>query len=219
MYFTEIKQITDRHSLQLDQKVREKGISGNSLKKFLENPKKLQKFFRGLSGENKLLEKLQSSAEKIGARVHLIPRLIVDYTKSHNILAMEGGPETNPDCSILRVADRYQLTENKIVKETIVLLNWAEGDGSYQKAVEWAFLNGLQKTVPKEVFSIGKQIPNLNYELGLTHIYLNETTGYSFYGSPQVCFVGWYDDKRKSNIYWQEPLGISCDWFVFRKKK
>ncbi|MEA3399455.1 MAG: hypothetical protein U9R00_03025 [Patescibacteria group bacterium] len=216
-----IKHITNRQGVQLAQKARENGVSRSDFKKFLDNPVKLKDFFMELNEDNKWFEKLQANAQEIGARVHLIPKLIVDYAKSHNELAMAGGPQTGSGYNVLKVGDKYPSIGNKVVEEVIILFNWPKDGGSYQKAVEWGLSNGLQKTVPKEAFTIGQQFPKLNYELGPNPMYVAETTGCSFGGDPDTCdtcFVWWSDAKRESNLYWQGDFGSDDVWFAFRKK-
>lgn len=158
-------------------------------------------------------KKLQVEASKIGARVHLV-RVKVDYTKSHNESAMAGGPQTVSSYDVLKVADLYQPSKNKVTDEVIVLFNWINGGGSYQKAVEWGLSNGLSKSNPHEVFAVGEQFPKLNYELGTT-MSIVETTGCSFRSNANACCVSWDDAKRRSGLPWQSIFGRNNDWFAF----
>ncbi len=168
------------------------------------------------NGDN-WFEKLQAEAQKIGARVHLI-RLKVDYTKPHNESAMAGGPQTGSNYNVLKVADKYQPSENKVTEETIILFNWINGSGSYSKAIEWGLSNGLLKTTPHVPFAIGEQFPNLNYELGPNPMYVVETTGCSFGGDAYACCVSWGGAGRVSGLNWRSLFGLVNVWFAFRRK-
>jgi hypothetical protein len=161
-------------------------------------------------------QKLEASAEAIGARVYLI-KLVVDYTRSHNEAAMAGGPRTPSSYNVLKVASNYQPSENKVVEETIILFGWPKGGGSYQRAVEWGTSNKLSETTPHVPFAIGEQKPDLNYELGPNPMYVIETTGCLFEDNAQACSVSWYDASRESVLICQRHFGHNLSWFAFRK--
>lgn len=160
---------------------------------------------------------LQAEAKKIGAQIHVIHNLRVDYTRGHNEAAMAGGPQTDSSYNVLKVADKYQPSENKLTAETIVLLNYPKGGGNYGKTVEWGLSNGLRKTTPHVPFAIGEELPKLNYDLGPNPMYVVETTGCTFGGGARACGVWWRDAKRRSGLRWQHNFGYDNDWFAFRK--
>lgn len=211
------KHVTNRQGVQLANFAREKKVSREAFALFLKDEKKRKKFFDELKNGDNWFEKLQAEAQKIGARVHLI-RLKVDYTKPHNESAMAGGPQTPANYNVLKVADKYQPSENEVTEETIILFNWINGGGSYSKAINWGLSNGLLKTTPHVPFAIGEQFPNLNYTLGLNPMYVVETTGCSFRDDARACFVCWRGARRKSRLACQSAFGDGNDWFAFRKK-
>lgn len=211
--------VTNRQGVQLADKARENGVSREEFKNFLNDPQRLQKFFNSLKLENlDWFEKLQIEAEKIDARLYLIPKLRVDYSKTHKEAAMTGGPQTGSDWNVLKVGDKYILPTNTTVDEVIILLNYPKGGGDYIKTGNWGIKNGLEKSVPHEVFAIGEQFPKLNYTLGPNPMYVVETTGCSFDGRAIACCVYWFDAKRLSFLGWQSDFGRGGAWFAFRKK-
>lgn len=164
-------------------------------------------------------ENFQAKASKIGVRVHLI-KINVDCTRPYNELVWAGGPQTDSGSFVFKVADKYQLSEKKITDEVIVLLNWASGYEGYQTTVEWGLSNGLRKTTPYELFAIGEQLPDINYEIGPNPMFIIETTGCTF-GDYQdfVCSVWWYNLNRKSDLCLQSCFtGHLGGWFAFRKQ-
>lgn len=212
-----VKHVMNRQGFHFAEKARENGVPRENFAQFINDPVRLGKFFDELKNGDNWFEKLQIEAQKIGARVHLL-KVRVDYTKTHNEAAMAGGPQTGSDYNVLKVADKYQPSENKVIDETIILFNWINGDGNYPKTVEWGLQNGLLKTTPHVSFAIGEQFPKLNYELGPNPMYVVETTGCSFYGPASACFVYWFDAERGSHLDWQDYFGGDFDWFAFRKK-
>lgn len=208
--------VTNRQGVQLAKGAREFGISRTEFSDFLNNKEKLENFFQSLQLNN--FEILQKSAKKIGARLHLIQKLVVDYSIPHNDAAMAGGPQTGSDYNVLKVADKYQSSGNKKTTETIILFNWPKGGDSYQNAVEWGIANGLRKTTPHVSFAIGEQFPKLNYDLGPNPMYVVETTGCLFNGIAHACYVCWNDARRKSNLDWRSSFSSSNDWFTFSKQ-
>ena len=218
MQLKEVKHVTNRQGVQLADFAREEKVSREQFALFLKDEKRRKKFFEEIMNGDDWFQKLEASAKAIGARVYLIPKLVVDYTKPHNESAMAGGPQTPSNYNVLKVADKYQPSENKVTEETIVLFNWEKGGGSYPKAIEWGLSNGLLRTTPHVPFAVGEQKPNLNYELGPNPMYVVETTGCSFGGSASACYVWWSAAKRESSLYWQDYFGYGNGWFAFRKK-
>ena len=210
------KHVMNKHGVELARLARNFGVRREDFVSFLKNKKRTDKFFNGLNTDN-WFTNLQAEAKKIGARIHLITNLSVDYTKPHNDAAMTGGPQTESNYNVLKVADLYQPSENKVTTETIILFNWPNGGGNYQKAIEWGLSNNLLKTTPHVPFAIGENYPKLNYELGSNPMYVVETTGCTFDGNPYACRVWWRGARRESLLRWQSFFGRGFGWFAFRK--
>lgn len=213
-----VKHVTNRQGVQFAEKARKSGVSREKFAEFLKDNMRVEKFFCELRNGDSWPQKIQElklTAEKIGARI-FVTELSVNYTKSHNDAAMVGGPQTGSGYNVLKVGDLYQ-PENKVINETIVLLNWPEGGGSYQKAVEWGLSNGLRKTTPHVPFTIGEKYPKFNYEIGSNPSYVVETTGCSFSGDADACYVYWDDAGRESSLGWQSYFVDGGGWFAFLK--
>jgi hypothetical protein len=212
-----IKHVMNKNGVKLAQLAREHGVSREDFVSYINDEAKLTKLFADMNTDNAAwFEKLKASAEKIGARVHMMI-IDVDYSKSHNEAAMAGGPQTPSNYNVLKVADKYTSSEKGIVKETVILFNWPKGGESYAKAVKWGLENGLGLTTPHVPFAVGENHPRLNYDLGPNPMYVAETTGCTFGGDADACVV-WFDDsERESNLHWQNFFGDGRDWFCFRK--
>lgn len=207
----------NKHGVKLAQLAREHGVSREDFVNYISDEAKLTKLFADMNTDNAAwFETLKASAEKIGARVHMMI-IDVDYSKSHNDAALAGGPQTPSNYNVLKVADKYAPSEKGIVKETVILLNYPKGGGNYSKTVQWGLENGLRKTTPHVPFAVGENKPRLNYELGPNPMYAVETTGCTFNGDARACYVWWSDAKRESNLGWQNVFGRDDDWFCFRK--
>jgi len=159
---------------------------------------------------------LEVAVGKTGGRVHLFKNVLVDYSRNHNAAAMTGGPDTGKNYDVLKAGDTYPLPLSKKVTETFVSFNWPEGEGSYDKAVTFGVSNGLERTIPHEVFAVGEHFPNLNHELGVNPMYVAETTGCWFNDHAEACYVWWGDAKRESRLRWQSNFVHKHGWFLFR---
>ena len=207
----------NKHGVQLAQKAREHGVSRADFVNYINDEEKLKKLFADMSTDNAAwFEKLKASAEKIGARIHMLI-IDVDYSKSHNEAAMAGGPQTPSKYNALKVSDKYAPLEKGIVRETVILLNYPKGGGNYGKTVQWGLENGLRKTTPHVPFAVGENKPRLNYEIGPNPMYVVETTGCAFSGDALACCVWWDVAERGSNLLWQNNFGCDDGWFAFRK--
>ena len=135
MQLKKFEHVTNRQGVQLADFAREEKVSREQFALFLKDEKRRKKFFEEIMNGDNWFQKLEANAKVIGARVYLIPKLVVDYKKTHNESAMAGGPETPSYYNVFKVADKYQPSENKVTEETIVLFNWEKGGGSYPKAI------------------------------------------------------------------------------------
>lgn len=210
--------VTNRQGMQLAEHARNFGVSRKEFKKLLDNPIRLQEFFNSLKQDNlDWFPELLVEAGKIGACVHVVT-VMVDYTKSHYDAAMAGGPQTPSDYNVLKVGDKYDLPETGTIEEIIILLRCFNNRLKYHEIVEWGIKNGLNKTVPHEIFAIGEGSTRYNYELGLYPIRVVETTGCSYGNHDRACNVYFHSSGRESSLRQQSDFGGNHTWYAFRSK-
>jgi hypothetical protein len=130
-----------------------------------------------------------------------------------------GGPNTpaDYDYNVWKVGGLYPPIGAGIVEEELVLLNYPNGDGSWEKALAWAEQSRLRRTDPRRVFAVGKGHPKFNYEVGPNPCYVVATEECTFGDKLQACSVWWSGSERKANLNWVSYYGHSRDWFAFRK--
>jgi hypothetical protein len=151
-----------------------------------------------------------------GARVHIL-EVEVKQDRKWQSAVNAAGPNTPDDYSVRKVGDQYAPVGKGKVKEKLILLNFPNGDGNWDKAIMWAEAKGLKRTHPREVFAIGEQHPKLHEKLGQDPMYAVATTDCSFGGGRRACYVWWYDSERGANLVRVERFDEAFDWFVFRK--
>lgn len=150
-----------------------------------------------------------------GARLHTV-RIRLKPDREWQEAVNAGGPNTPSDYNVRKVGDQYPPTRTEEVEEELVMINYPKGDG-YDKAVAWAKTQGLENTVPREVFVIGEQHPNLHIELGQDPMYAVATTECSFEGHRGACYVWWDGSGRGADLDWVGGFDGAGGWFVFRK--
>lgn len=149
-------------------------------------------------------------------RLYLISNISVAYTKQFNNVAKAAGPLTKSDDEIFKVAELYKAPEKDSI-ETVVLVNFPNGDGSWSKALSWGVKNNLRITDPHLVFAIAEKFPKLNWKPPFgSWTYLIETTGCTFNESRQMCCVLFNGLDRASLLLYQKA-GQKNTWFAFRK--
>lgn len=148
-------------------------------------------------------------------RIHIV-RVKVKLDRPWQEAVNAAGPNTPNNYNVRKVGDLYLPTGTDEVEEELIMVNYPKGDG-YDKALAWAKTQGLENTVPREVFAIGEQHPNLHIELGVNPMYAVSTTECSFEGDRSACFVWWHDSAREASLHWVSSFDDSHDWFVFRK--
>ena len=170
---------------------------------------------------NKFLDDLKTASLGIippaDARIHCLTIRVkqdIEWQKAIN----EGAPQTPKDFNVRKVGDLYPPMGKGFSKEEIILLNYPNGDGSWEKALAWAEDMGLEKTDPRQVFSIGKKFPNLHQTLFDGELmYVVATKECVFVGSRHACSVWWGGSDRKARLHWIGHFGGAGVWFVFRK--
>lgn len=151
-----------------------------------------------------------------GARLHTVRvkvKLDCPWQEAIDI----AGPNTPADYNVRKVADLYPPTGTEEVEEDIILLNFPQGDGNWDKALAWARGAGLKNTVPREVFPIGKQHPKLRTTLGVNPMYVVATTACIFGGNRYACYVWLGGSEREARLHWLSFFDDSGVWFAFRK--
>lgn len=151
-----------------------------------------------------------------GARVHIL-EVEVKQDREWQAAVNAAGPNTPNDYNVRKVGDQYAPVGKGKVKEKLILLNFPNGDGNWDKAIAWAETKGLKRTHPREAFAIGEQHPRLPEQLGQNPMYAVATTDCSFEGRRDACYVWWRASKRRASLDWVEGFGLTSDWFVFRK--
>ncbi len=172
----------------------------------------------------RLLDSLKGKTGKIiaitpppGARIRTV-HVCVRQGRPWQDAVDAASSNTPSDYSVRKIGDLYPPTETGEVKEDIILLNYPKGDGDWNEALVWAKIQGLETTVPREVFAIGEQHPLLHKRLGLNPMCVVATAECSFGGNRQTCYFWWNGSDRKVSLRWIDNFGNSNDWFAFRKQ-
>lgn len=151
-----------------------------------------------------------------GARIHTL-RVRTKLDSEWQAAINAAGPNTPDHYNVRKVGDRYPPTGAGYVVEELILLNYPNGGGSYDRARAWARRVGLKDTDPRQVFAVGAQHPQLHRELDCNPMYVVATTEGAFEGNRSACFVWWRGSKREASLYWVGAFGLSDGWFAFRK--
>lgn len=151
-----------------------------------------------------------------GARIHIV-RIKYRQDRAWAEAIDAAGLNTPADYNVRKVGDLYLPTGTQEIEEDLVMLNYHEGGGSWDKALAWASGAKLENTVPREVFAVGEQHPKLHVTLGVNPMYAVATTPCSFEGYRQACYVWWDVSDRMAHLFWTSDFGYTYVWFLFRK--
>lgn len=163
------------------------------------------------------IEELTALATKAGARIHILRRIRVKQNREWQEAINLAGPNTLSHYNVRKseVSSQYQPVTNKEVEKDIVLLNFPQGDGNWDKGTAWGSEAKLKATNPRENFSIGEQKPDLHRTLGQNPMYVVAPTECSFGGGRSACYVWWGDSSRGANLDWVSRFDGSHGWFAF----
>lgn len=171
------------------------------------------------------VKKLELSAAKIGAQIHVIPHLIVDYSQSYEDAISAATSDRGGSAYIYQVENLYEPGIGRITEFT-VLLNFKEGRHSYQQEViEWGIVNGLRRSTPHIPYAVAEHFSNLKDYLAPTSRLLRvvETTGCMHEKQLRAACIQWRNTDDETDVTrcchfpWQKRLGVSTDWFAFCK--
>lgn len=152
-----------------------------------------------------------------GARLHIVQvpvTLDQDWQEAINV----AGPDTPANYNVRKVGDQYPTEGTGTREDELILLNFPQGDGNWDKAQAWAKQYQLERTHPRQVFAIGARCPKLHQELGMNPMYVVATKECTFEGHRQACYVWWRASDRKAGLHWVGSFSARRDWFAFRRQ-
>jgi len=163
------------------------------------------------------LKKIQEGADLIFCKIYLIENIIVDYGKSlHEAEIVAGYHLGDIDQRIQGIikatADQYPPLEEKTEKEILVLIGGLYSHLSFERALKWAILNNLEKTVPHEIFTLSnKSFSDDTLILETTSSFLP----HGYHGSWGI----WFHDNRGESVYYGiGDYSYRNVLYAFRKK-
>ncbi len=148
--------------------------------------------------------------------IHVV-RVKVKLDQPWNEAVDMAGPDTPDHYNVRKVGNLYLPTGTGEEEQEHILLNYPLGGGSLDKALAWAREKGLKRTVPREVFAIGRENSNLHIQIGQDPMYVVATTPCTFEDYEQACYVWWSGSEREANLFWVSYFDDASDWFAFRK--
>ncbi|OGN34297.1 MAG: hypothetical protein A3I39_00985 [Candidatus Yanofskybacteria bacterium RIFCSPLOWO2_02_FULL_47_9b] len=154
-----------------------------------------------------------------GGRIVELPGLRVNQGQEWQAAINAAGPNTPENYNARKVGDLYLPTSTGIKKKDFVLLNFGPKGGSWERALAWGCqYPQLKRSVPRDVFAVGKAKPELHRELGMDPMYLVATTECAFDGGQRACGVWWGGAVREAGLYWVSDFGGACVWFLFSRE-
>lgn len=193
------------------------GISGEQAQKLTQGGPLLERLIADLKGEKTWTERLYQEADKSKKNIHILS----PYDPDRNILE-----------KILVDGDnkkRYPFGGH------IVLVSHKDQDlCDHADIVKWALDQGLERTVPHDLYRCHEQNNNLDYSLGYDvyktdrRVFLIETQGCMSETSPNAftliwsCvwkehFVGWHEKTVQHERWFGDKRKRDQHWFAFRK--
>lgn len=150
-----------------------------------------------------------------GARICVL-RAKVEHGREWQEAVNATGPDTPSTRDIRKMGDLYPPISTEKVEEDLILLNYPSCVRDMEKALTWCNEKKLERTVPREVFAVGEQYPNLHEHIVPNPISIVATTECSLKGCQYVCHVWWDGIGRGADIDRVIRFYGQCDWFLFR---
>jgi len=160
----------------------------------------------------------------LGVRIHTV-HISFEPDRDWQDAVNTVGPDTPRGYGIWTVGYRYPPTGTGIIKRNIILLNFADDDGDWDRALACAQSMQLKGTIPREVLAIGEQCPNLHMELNQVPLYVfsMSTCVYTIHALPHACCVYWDTSKREARLHRIRPGDLIRSevcrraWFAFHR--
>lgn len=163
----------------------------------------------------------------LGIRAALVRGLQTDLSMTWSDAVSRVGPDTLESCEVWNVSDRYELEESGVVRENVLLISPIQ-DFNLERALDWAYRNGLVKSCPLRVFSFASQYPDFDLEIGMRDNYLIrlvETTSCQHKSKRHVCAAVFREYIIHADLLDADEIGVpnvwsnSQIWFAFRMPK
>ena len=151
-----------------------------------------------------------------GGRIHIV-RVPVQLDRDWQEAINAAGPYTPDNYNVRKVGDQYPAGQGTLGTE-IILMNFGQKGGNWEKALAWAKKYGLKRTSPRHVFAIGEHKPQLHHELGMDSMYVAGTEDCVFESDRRACGVWWSGSRRECRLVWLRFCGRSGGWFGFLRE-
>jgi len=154
-----------------------------------------------------------------GIKIHKLKSTVhqdMDWIKSVHL----AGPDTPSNYSIWESGYLYSPVSDKEEKNDYVLVNFSKGNGSWDKALEYAKDNNLELTNPREANAVASK-NNLIKDLEIKKddwIHIVSTTSKYSKGHKHTCCVFQNYSYSKTVLHKVSKFDNSNSWFLFRKK-
>ncbi len=207
--------------------VREKKISRAVLQKALNNGS-IARYLDSLIADEKSsynplsdkhIRRLTTLAKQEGARILVLRRVPVtqdlDWQDAINLV----GSDTPHDSPIrmVKVSALFPPASHCEDLIDIVLLNYPNGDGDWDKALAWADKASMNITNPREVFAIGTHRPSLHVFLGQDQIHVVASTEATCFDQRFIPSI-WSDDLRSgASVIYPCDCKSPSIWHAFRQ--
>ena len=159
----------------------------------------------------------------------------VRYDQDWQKALTHAGPLTSPCRSssakkwegyVRDIGNLWPPTPTSVKKVELILISNYTGNGDWSTACLWAHQFGLKKTVPREVFAIGENHPDLDEIILVDKLEIYAATDFSFQGYKRnICRICWARPDYLSPSYrWVDcsthmhlTLREKTEWIAFRK--
>jgi hypothetical protein len=95
-------------------------------------------------------------------------------------------------------------------------LNFGHGIPDTQPAVDWGkSQENLHETGPRHIYSVARDVPDLNKKVGMSWMYLVAPKFVTFGRKRRVCNADFYGARRRACLSWFDNEWGDDDWFGF----
>jgi hypothetical protein len=115
----------------------------------------------------------------------------------------------SPD--VQAVADLFPPQAGKLVDCYFYGLNFGKSMPSTQPAVDWAKKqDNLHDAGPRHIYSVARDVPDLNKKLGVSYMGLVSTVPVTFEQGRRVCDASFGDGRRGAGLAWFDGWRREC---------
>jgi hypothetical protein len=147
----------------------------------------------------------------------LVVKTRVDPMWAWPVMLQEACPDYQSR-DVRSVSDLFPPEQGEPKNFYVFGLNFGHSIRDTMPAVEWGKENKLDEATPRQIFSVARDVPDLNRKVDMSWMGLISPKFCAFEGRRRVCSASFGGARREANLDWFDDEWHGSAWFGFSRE-